>query len=196
MVERMGLIPGMSLDLTTNDPEDNMPWDFNKKEKRDKAEAMVKAKSSLLLMVSPMCSAFSQLQRLNFPRMSADKVEQVISHGVMHLEFCMHLCKLQHDQGLYFLFEHPAGASSWDNRLVKGMLEMPAVERVVGNMCMFDMVQEDNQGIARVKKATGFMTNSACIAGRLRVKCDKMHRHIVLINGRAKAAEVLSLIHI
>ena len=88
------------------------------------------------------------------------------------------------------LFEHPAEASSWDNRLVKALLAMPLVERVVGHMCMFDMVQEDNQGVARVKKATGFMTNSGCIAERLRVKCNGLHRHITLINGRARAAEV------
>ena len=57
-------------------------------------------------------------------------------------------------------------------------------------MCMFDMWQKDNQGRARVKKATGFMTNAECIAERLRVKCKGLHRHITLINGRAKAAEV------
>ena len=59
MVERLGLVPRASLDLTTNDPADNMPWDFNKQDKRDNAEALVKAKSSLLLVVSPMCVAFS-----------------------------------------------------------------------------------------------------------------------------------------
>ena len=100
MVERMGLIPGLSLDLTTCDPEDNMPWDFNKQDKREKAEAMVKAKSSLLLIVSPMCAAFSALQRLNFPRMPASRVKEVVEHGVKHLEFCMRLCRIQHEQGL------------------------------------------------------------------------------------------------
>ena len=34
------------------------------------------------------------------------------------------------------------------------------------------------------------MTNSRCIADRLSVKCNSMHRHFALINGRAKAAEV------
>ena len=77
MAERMGLIPGLSLDLTTNDPEDNMPWDFNDEGKRKKAEAMVKAKSSVLLIVSPMCAAFSRLQRLNFPKMDPKKVKAV-----------------------------------------------------------------------------------------------------------------------
>ena len=67
---------------------------------------------------------------------------------------------------------------------------MPAVHRVVGNLCMFDMMQEDGQGRARVKKATGFMTHSVCIAERLQVKCNELHRHFTLVSGRAKAAEV------
>ena len=83
-----------------------------------------------------------------------------MEYGVKHSELCMHLCRLQHDQGLYFLFEHPASASSWSNRLVQSLLELPELHRVVGNMCMFDMLQSDGQGSARVKKATGFMINS------------------------------------
>ena len=100
----------------------------------------------------------------------------------------MHLCKLQHEQGLYFVFEHLASASTWNSRLVQQLMWMPDVCRVVGNMCMFDMMQEDSEGVARIRKATGFMTNPLCIAERLEVKCDGMHRHIRY--GRAKAAEI------
>ena len=64
-----------------------MPWDFDKQDKRDKAETMVKAKSPLLLIVSPMCAALSDLRRLNFPRMPAARVKEVVERGVKHLEF-------------------------------------------------------------------------------------------------------------
>ena len=37
MAESLGIISGMSLDLTQTDPDDRKPWDFNKKEKRDKS---------------------------------------------------------------------------------------------------------------------------------------------------------------
>ena len=37
---------------------------------------------------------------------------------------------------------------------------------------------------------TGFMTKSVEIARQLERKCDGMHRHIVLVGGRAKQAEV------
>ena len=33
---KIGLVPGMSLDLTQLDPHDGLPWDFTKAEKKDK----------------------------------------------------------------------------------------------------------------------------------------------------------------
>jgi hypothetical protein len=108
MGELMGLIPGMSLDLTENDV-DGQPWDFNIADKRERAMRLVKSKKALLLIGSPMCAAFSQLQNINFGRMSPIDVERVKTHGTKHLEFCAELYRIQHDNGLYFLHEHPFG---------------------------------------------------------------------------------------
>ena len=85
MAERIVLIPGFALDLSVNDPKDNMPWDFNIEPKRVKAEEMVRSKSSLLLVVSPMCAAFSRLHRLNCPKMDTEKVKQLVEYGIKHL---------------------------------------------------------------------------------------------------------------
>ena len=68
MAEILGLLPGMFSDLSELDV-DGKPWDSNVKQKRDKAEAIVREKRALLLIGSPMCSAFSQMQNLNFGRM-------------------------------------------------------------------------------------------------------------------------------
>ena len=35
MADRLGIIPGASLDLTSIDPEDGMPWDFNKGDEKN-----------------------------------------------------------------------------------------------------------------------------------------------------------------
>ena len=112
MAEQLGLIPGMSLDLATVDPDDGKPWDFNVREKREKALKLVFTRRSLLLIGSPMCSAFSQIQSLNWSRMSPEKVLEVKEYGRKHLEFCLKLYNLQMELGLYFLHEHPAHASS------------------------------------------------------------------------------------
>ena len=63
MGELMGLLPGMSLDLTQLDV-DGQPWNFNCPEKRREAERMIREKNALLLIGSLMCAAFSQIQNL------------------------------------------------------------------------------------------------------------------------------------
>ena len=57
-------------------------------------------------------------------------------------------------------------------------------------MCQFDMMQEDGQGVARIKKTTGFATNAPELAKRLLRTCTGQHRHILLMGGRAKKAEI------
>ena len=85
MAERFKLIPGLALDLTTIDPDDGMPWNFDDPSKRAKAKQLVHTRRSLLVIGSPMCSAFSQLQQLNFPKMSKQEIERMINYGRKHL---------------------------------------------------------------------------------------------------------------
>ena len=92
--------------------------------------------------------------------------------------------------GLYFLHEHPATASSWQLDTVQSMMHRRGVHAVVGDICTFEMKQQDELGTAFIRKPTKFMTNSQCIANRLSQRCPGNHRRIQLINGRAKAAEV------
>ena len=59
------LVPGFALDLTCMDPHDNMPWDFDRKDKRERALAMVRRDKPLFLVGSPACTAWCTWQRLN-----------------------------------------------------------------------------------------------------------------------------------
>ena len=77
MADKMGLIPGLAMDLTTCDEHGN-PWDFNSEVMRAKAKKIVKSKASLLLVVSPMCSAFSRLQAFNVKRLGPEKMKEMI----------------------------------------------------------------------------------------------------------------------
>ena len=54
--------------------------------KRDKAMKLVENKEALLLVVSPMCAAFSRLEGLNFSRMTPERVEEIKNYGLQHLE--------------------------------------------------------------------------------------------------------------
>ena len=57
-------------------------------------------------------------------------------------------------------------------------------------MCAFGMTSTDEQGEGLVCKPTTFMTNSSKLANHLSKHCDNQHRHVILINGRAKQAVV------
>ena len=80
MAEKMGLIPGLAMDLTTFDEHGN-PWDFNNDVMRAKAKKLVKSKAALLLVVSPMCAAFSRLQTFNAKRLGAEKMREMLEYG-------------------------------------------------------------------------------------------------------------------
>ena len=61
MLRRMtdhGLTPGLALDLTTCDPEDGTPWDFDIAEKREKALKLLRAQKPLFVIGSPMLESW------------------------------------------------------------------------------------------------------------------------------------------
>ena len=70
MAQRMGLVPGMPLDLTTVDPDEGKPWDFNDDAKARKAEWLSRNQQAMLLIGSTMCTAFNQLQYIKFAKMN------------------------------------------------------------------------------------------------------------------------------
>ncbi len=107
-----------------------------------------------------------------------------------HLRFCAKLYRIQMEQGLYFLHEHPAHAKSWKDPEIERRVNNYRVKTVTGNMCMFGMTQESEGSSGLVKKDTKFMTNAIMIAERLNRVCDKTHKHVLLIGGRAKNAQV------
>ena len=57
--------PGVALDLTTNDPQDNRPWDFSILSKRERARRLLDHQKPMCLIGSPPCTRFSSLQRSN-----------------------------------------------------------------------------------------------------------------------------------
>jgi len=132
------IMPGFAFDLTTNDPDDGMPWDFGIESKRDKARALLREQKPYLLIGSPMCTAFSQWQRLNAAK-TTDKaaMERARAHAVAHVKFVVSLYEEQVDGGRYFLHEHPLYADSWELKCAQRLSATPEVQRVYGNQCQF-----------------------------------------------------------
>ncbi len=76
LCEGLGLFPGAAFDLSVVDLDDGKPWDFNDPQKRRKALLRMFKTRSLLLIGSPMRSAFSKLHKLNWGRMTPKRFER------------------------------------------------------------------------------------------------------------------------
>ena len=108
------LAPGLALDLIIRDPDDGQHWDFSLKSKRDKARRLLQESKPVLLIGSPMCTAFSTWQRLNWARTERlDEMRRAYIQACAHMQFVAQLYLDQIYDGRYFLHEHTKHASSW-----------------------------------------------------------------------------------
>ena len=98
MARQMGLRAGWALDITTQDV-DGREWDFNQLAMRNRAVRKVLEDKPLLLVGSPMCTAFSQLNNINYSKMDPLEVKRRMDYGRRHLELCVKLYNLQREAG-------------------------------------------------------------------------------------------------
>ena len=169
-----------AMDLTTG-------WDFNRKGDREKAVEYVETNKPLLVIGSPMCTMFSQLQR--FTSWTAQKQRRWEDHK-KHMEFVTAIYEMQAKAGRLFLHEHPTQATSWDLPGMRRLRKREGVHVVEGDQCMFGLTTfgQKSRGAQAARKRTKFMTNSCHIANELDKKCDGSHAHQLLVGGRAKDA--------
>ena len=148
--------PGSALDITINDAT-GKPWDFSLKEQRDQAERLLDDQRPLLLIGSPMRTAFSAMQAINRRRRDPKVIQRELISGRLHLDWCCRLYRKQVARGAYFLHEHPAGATSWQEPCVLGVRSLQGVQRIRADQCMHE--QESDAGNP-IRKPTGFMSNA------------------------------------
>ena len=168
LLPELKIIPGFALDLTTADADGKL-WDFDSKIMRDRAMQKVKDERPMLLVGSPMCTAFSTWQRINDKIRDPVVVAAEKKRAVEHLEFCVELYKEQMRHGRYFIHEHPAYATSWQEASIENLLKERGVERATCDQCQYGSTAENGDP---VKKPTTFMTNAPELAGELRARCQ------------------------
>ena len=66
----------------------------------------------MLLIVSPMCTAVSVLQNLNYSKKSPEEVKNISRRAIKHVAFAIRLCEMQDEAGRYFVYEHSKTAKS------------------------------------------------------------------------------------
>ena len=163
LLPSLGCLPGFALDLTTND-ENGCPWNFDKVEQRRKAWELLERERPMLLVGTPMCTAFSTWQAINDLKRDPEEVNREKIKAMVHLKFCCQLYEYQAEQGIYFPHEHPSMAASWDKDCIKKILRIPGVKRVLAHQCQY---QAETKKGEPIKKPTGFMTNCRGVAEEL-----------------------------
>ena len=106
------------------------------------------------------------------------------------MEFCCKIYKLQMRAGRYFVHEHPLSATSWKTERMLDMRHRPGVYTAEAHMCAFGMMSKDKHGPGYAMKPTRFLTNSVAMMKALSRRCPGHHRHVHLMEGRARAAAI------
>ena len=117
-----------------------------------------------------------------------------LQEGKKHLRTAVRAYRKQMDKGRY-LHEHPKGARRWEEIEIEKLRHDPRVYEVTGPLCRWKMKASDAWGKGVVKKETRWFINSRHIANTLSGVCSNTqgktwHRHVNLINGRARSAQV------
>ena len=159
------LIKGDSFDLRTG-------FDLSDPAVQQRVSKRIVETDAVLVILSPPCTKFSTLQALNLhingPEWAAAfAVEK--EKAIAHIEYSINLAKLQIARGAYFLFDHPAHATSWELPCIKEVRKMTGVVTVVGDMCMYGLttLSEDRKSMVPAKKPSQFYGQRPVHLGRV-----------------------------
>ena len=116
----------------------------------------------LVMVGSPPCTPFSQLQTLN-PQ--TEKAKQKWDEGVEHMLFVASLYRRQLKEGRVFLHEHPSHAKYWGLREIQKLAKAQGVAVYEADQCMYGLRTWGNNTAETVhaRKATKFMNNSRAL---------------------------------
>lgn len=196
MASKFGLRRGVAVDLTEFKDNGVERWDLDRREDRLEVDAIIENDQPWLVTGSPPCSPFSPLRRLTDQKRDPVTVEQELELARSWVRTACGYYRRQYDEGRFFLHEHPKPSGSWDMPEVREIAELPGVFLVESTMCHWSMTIPGREDEGYVRKPTYWLTNSEEIAKMLLLDhvCGRdspvMHRHVQLIGGIAKHAQV------
>ena len=141
-----GLSASVAMDLP-------LGWDLGLEADQVKVQKRLSDERPHLLILSPMCLAFSQLQALNT---KPDRLAELPEQGRRHLEFARSPAVSQVERGGHILSKHPWAATSWDGPCLRKLMAIDDMRRVRCDQCRFGMTSVDGAGnVGPDRKATG-----------------------------------------
>ena len=92
--------------------------------------------------------------------MSQEERDKRMKEAREHLRFVCTLYKLQHDEGRYFVHEHPQGAGSWTEDVIEHTREYTGAEILTIDQCQYGLLSTMTEGeVLPALKPTKIMTN-------------------------------------
>ena len=175
IAQRLGLRPGCSLDITTQDV-DGRNWDLDQKEMRNHAIRKIADEKPFVLITSPMCADLSLMTNANWDKIGLDEKEKRLNRARMHLEFVCVLHLIQHRAGRYFVHIHPRSANSWREACIQGVFRKTGAVFTNLDRCMSGERVPAN-------KTTTLMSNMPAVQVFMNKACDRTHQHVLLAGG-------------
>ncbi len=164
-------------------------WDFFNAKDRACFWRMLHEQQPDLVIMSPVCRAFSIMMCSNYPRMDPAEAQRIQAEGMAMLHFCVQVAEFQLAHNRHYLIEHPGGASSWQTHSIKWLLEQIGTVRFLFDQCAVGLSVDVSGQLSQ--KVTGIITNHMGIASVLsQHQCSRDHQHVRLENGRPRLAQV------
>ena len=123
---------------------------------------MIKEEKPFIVIGIPPCTSFCILnRRLNYRRMSPERVQQAIREGNVLLKLALEIYELQLSEGRRFLHEHPASAISWKVRRMMHFRQRPGVGETVAHLCQYGLTTPGPTGQRMpAQKPTRFLSSA------------------------------------
>ena len=156
---RQDLRGGWALDVAHVCKVTGRKWDCLDAGDRAWCKRMLRRDQPQLLVASPLCTLFSQLQNLSPNGLPPVRCPVERENAKLMVDFAVELCLIQTHAGRAFVFEQPRTATSWEVvEKVKDLFNDPSVEESILDMCCFDMTSVDNDG----ERVQGVSQEKAC----------------------------------
>ena len=156
----MGFQRGLAVDSATG-------WNMDDEEQMEEVKQRVRDEEPALLILSPVCRAFSTLIELTQTtgKLSEVKHWNFMERCVKHLKFCFRMYGTQRNARILYLHEHPWNAWSRDFSFFNEMAEKDGVHKTECDLFRFQLATN------RIEKESWFMSNSECIMEGLSMRC-------------------------
>ena len=168
----------LSIDILTG-------YDLTIPAMRSNVMDLLKLREIKVVVLSPPCTMFSQMMRINFKKMNPQDLKRRWRDAMLFIQFTIRVIHYILSVDGFFVFEHPTGASSWRLPSVMRLMGRPGVKVAKFHQCRFGLLSPKSK--LPIRKSTRFLTNSQKVVDAFDgcfCQCSGPHRVIEGSEGK------------